>query len=586
MWTELIKRVGTTLPTIVAGGLMASTAVAQPSGVNCPQEFAIDFSLDIGSDTELSDPNMDGDELHDPGDVYFALGGPMVPAGFIGYDGYLDDAFIFGGTDPIPDPPMLAGGAVVPVGVMCPPDDCYRRHFDLDGHDRICTDLRQYIPNHPLEVPIPTFQSACIFPPEHLIISYDDDRGLGWPGGDVPVTAPSMTGVSSYGTTAGKDEVIALTLTPGPIPSPIAGIAPYLSERALHADLAPNPDATEKDDDDVDSLDVVAHIIDLPASPDGVPGGIDPCPYWYFTADHEAVSPASLDPGSIYLTTGAAVPTKVIDDVIHLGIPETTDVDAFEFTWLRTTQGSPALAILFSVDNDDPLTPGDESGGLSPRVIYASFMTGFSFPLTDPDDERIKDDIDAIAIWCSPFEPPPEPCTAPVVVSAVSRLTHGAAGDFDIDVFAGEVEHRVDAPKTLIIRFDQPVVVCDCTLDVNAPGSEVGTSHGTATASLAGDTLTIDITGVPTVASFTVRLSGFCCLPDHVAMTPYTFKFCVLTGDVTGDGVVNIVDLNTAKGDLFAAVTAANFRSDVTGDGIINIVDLNAIKRNLFSTCP
>jgi hypothetical protein len=70
----------------------------------------------------------------------------------------------------------------------------------------------------------------------------------------------------------------------------------------------------------------------------------------------------------------------VIDHAIHLGLPDGTDITGFEFVWLRRCNpGNPTscqdrLALLFSVNEDDFMTPANESGGLDPRMIYASFM--------------------------------------------------------------------------------------------------------------------------------------------------------------------------------------------------------------------
>jgi len=73
-----------------------------------------------------------------------------------------------------------------------------------------------------------------------------------------------------------------------------------------------------------------------------------------------------------------------------------------EFTELDMpgSPGMPMLALLYSVDEDDPLTPVDESGGLSPSTIYISWMTGFSMPFSDP----LPDDIDALTLWYEPLE--------------------------------------------------------------------------------------------------------------------------------------------------------------------------------------
>ena len=154
----------------------------------------------------------------------------------------------------------------------------------------------------------------------------------------------------------------------------------FASEVGMHQSLYPNPDQMMEDDDDIDSLDVVRSA--------------DHCPFWYFSPDHEAFY--GLDPGGIYEVT-AAGPVQVIDEA-HFGLSDDVDIDAFEFTWLEepSVPGGLALAVIFSVDEDDPLTPlVDESGGLPPNVLFGSYLTGWFFELSDP----LQDDIDAVTIW-------------------------------------------------------------------------------------------------------------------------------------------------------------------------------------------
>ncbi|MCK4340554.1 MAG: hypothetical protein KAY37_02375 [Phycisphaerae bacterium] len=352
-------------------------------------DYLFEFSLDIGSDHELSDPFADGDEAFDPGDVYWWQSAPVVPPG---RDGFKDDEFIFG-QDPWPDPPdpFVPPATRVPVGEGSIED--YGEYFDLDGHDQIDVSFHevQWIPqDHAVLDPIPQFPSECIHGAAYLMVSYDDDMAPGWPVNDVPVTAPSPAGVSSYGSTAGQDEIAGVTvgLVSGMVPPyPVAVRYPIADEITVHQSLALNPDGVEEEDDDVDSLDIVLSR--------------NHCPFWYFTADHEAF--LGLDPGGIYEVTPLG-PTQVIDEFIHLGISEDADIDAFEFTWLEdpTQPGQPVLALLFSVDEDDPLTlMVDESGGLDPRTIYASFLTGYSVAALEP----LPDDVDAMTLWREPLGP-------------------------------------------------------------------------------------------------------------------------------------------------------------------------------------
>jgi hypothetical protein len=359
--------------------------------------YLFEFSVDIGSDAELSDPNLNGNEAFDPGDVYLWRSGPVIPPG---RDGFKDDAGIFDGRDPFPDPPdpNVPPATRVPVGQGGPEN--YGDFFDLDGHDQIDIYLPEFVPpDGPLGQPIPQGPSQCIFPAGYLMISMDDDMAWGWPAGDVPVTAPSPAGLT-YGTTAGQDEIIGLIVA-GSGPNSYIVVVQYgvADEAMVHLSLAPNPDKDPREDDDLDSLDILYD--------QGV------CPFWYFSVDHEAN--LGGDPGDIYLATPGG-PVKVIDEAIHLGIPEEVDIDAFEFVWLQEQPGGASyLALLFSVDEDDPLTKEDESGGGQPGMIYGSFLTGFSFPLLR---QSLGDDVDAIANWHESLGPEldwgdaPEPAVA------------------------------------------------------------------------------------------------------------------------------------------------------------------------------
>jgi len=366
-------------------------ACEEPQG-----DYRFEFSIDIGSDTELSDPYADGDEGFDPGDVYWWQGPPVTPPQVPGgRDGFKDDQLIFG-FDILPDPPDPANPPATRVPVGQGGMDQYWEYFDLDGHDQLDVPLIEFgLHGQPLDMPVPMWDSLCIHWPEFLMVSFDDDMGPGWPAFDVPVTAPSPAGVLAYGTTQGRDEIIGVTLGPPPmLPSPIVSVYPIADEITVHMSLRPNPDTADgTDDDDVDSLDIV-------------PGQEPICQFWYFSPDHEAtgidpINGGPLDPGDIYLVMPGSGPMVVVDDVYNLGIPDETDVDAFEFTWFEEPGMGPVLAVLFSVDDDDPITPWDESGGLDPRMIYVSFLIGFSFEATE---EPLPDDIDALTIWRESLE--------------------------------------------------------------------------------------------------------------------------------------------------------------------------------------
>lgn len=351
----------------------------------------VEFSVDLASASELSDFGPDANDRFDPGDLYL-VGGPALPPG--GADGVRDDAVFFG-ADPFPDPIDPAPPATAaPACSGMPPALVVPAFFDLDGTDALEFSLVGLIPPAaPLPAPLPRFASTGVHEARALLLSFDDD-GPG-PYHTVfcePPTASFSPGDAIHGSAQVRDEVLGAVLVPGPLG---AGAATYsiASERDVHRSLAPNPPPNSlvlltPNDDDVDALDVN----------DGS------CPVWLFSVDHEAdmgLFLAGTDPGAIYEATGAG-PVKVIDEAIHLGLPEDTDLDAFELVFLPDPAGlgGEVLGLLFSVCDDDPTTLGDESGGLDPAMLYASGFTGASFPFLA---EPLEDDVDAIAAWPLPL---------------------------------------------------------------------------------------------------------------------------------------------------------------------------------------
>lgn len=346
------------------------------------------FSVDIGSDTEMSDPVMDMDEVFDPGDAYLFQGAYMpVP----GTDGIIDDISAFG-SDPFPD------GGVPGTGAMClsglPIEVVKLDYFDMDGLDLALCDLRQYPMGEGMP-PIEKFDDAFIHDPDSMYISFDDDDAFPYtdPSGSIPRFGFSPIGML-YGQQQNNDEILEVDLNlTYPLQAQVMSVMPKYDEISIHQNLTPDPDINSTNDpnehdDDVDALDAPANLED-PART-------------YFSADHEATSVdftgVPLNPGSIYLAD-AGMAFEVINAQIHIGLFPETDIDAFEFTWaIEPEYNYMSLAMIFSVDDDDPTTPADESGGLSPNELYITFMTGWWMPLTQGGFE---DDIDAITIFAS-----------------------------------------------------------------------------------------------------------------------------------------------------------------------------------------
>ena len=328
-----------------------------------PAATNIYYSIDIGSDLEFSDPNADGDEILDPGDIYgVTLGQPQ------NRELAKNDLLIF---SPV-DPPPSSTANKVPVGNIPYNPQLPAGFFDLDGEDQL--ELFFETLNGP--VPKVTVGNGLYLNPDLMVFSYDDDQAPGWYRNNVPVTVPPdrgpgrdelLHGIGWFGWGAGAD-------------------LPYASEADLG--LAPDPVMQKQDDDDVDALDLERHSV------------------WYWTSDHEATY--GTDPGDIYVTRVGPPATPgyslAIDNLV-LGVPNGTDVDGFEFcatddpailAWFGlSAANAPYLAVVFSVDEDDLDTAANESGGLSPDTLYISLLTGL---MPGPLALSKRDaDVDAIA---------------------------------------------------------------------------------------------------------------------------------------------------------------------------------------------
>jgi hypothetical protein len=150
-------------------------------------------------------------------------------------------------------------------------------------------------------------------------------------------------------------------------------------------------------------------------------------------------------------------------------------------------------------------------------------------------------------------------CTAgPVLTAAASRKTHGPAGDWDIDVGAGDIESRslqVGTPAastlTIVATFDIDVAL--------AGGSDVLTDNGTVTAvtPLASNVLQVDISGLgangtdtgPFNTQVNLSFPGVYCLDGDPVAHACASSMCmrVIVGNFNGDPRTNFLDFSLAK---------------------------------------
>lgn len=169
-----------------------------------------------------------------------------------------------------------------------------------------------------------------------------------------------------------------------------------------------------------------------------------------------------------------------------------------------------------------------------------------------------------------------------LLTGAVSRMTQGGAGTFDISLpLSGEagVECRSSGGNyTLVFTFDNNLLSGNASVT-----SGTGSVSGSPTVS--GNTLTVNLTGVTDVQKITVTLQNVTdTMAQTLANTPVSMN--MLSGDTSGNKTVNASDIAQTKGEVGVPVTAANFREDANGDGAVTASDVALVKSHNGATLP
>jgi hypothetical protein len=167
--------------------------------------------------------------------------------------------------------------------------------------------------------------------------------------------------------------------------------------------------------------------------------------------------------------------------------------------------------------------------------------------------------------------------------SAVSRKTHGGAGDFDVDLpltgGPGIECRNTSGTETLVFTFSNDVV---------SGNASVTSGTGTAgTPTFSANTMTVPLTGVTDVQRLTVTLTGVTDTSAHVlADTPVTMG--VLIGDAAGigNGSVGAADVGFVKSKSGQTADATNFRADVAVSGAIGAGDIGLTKSKSGNVLP
>lgn len=211
-------------------------------------------------------------------------------------------------------------------------------------------------------------------------------------------------------------------------------------------------------------------------------------------------------------------------------------------------------------------TPCTENCTAQNQVNGRAVVVGFPFPV--PNEVRLQPRFNALA----PLQ----------LSTAVSRKAHGASGSFDINLpLTGEpgVEARsTGGNHTLVFTFNNNVTSGSASITS-------GAASLSGSPAFAGNTITLNLTGVTDAQKITVTLSNV--RDSFGQVLPNTVvSMNVLAGDTNGNKTINASDIGQLKGLVGAPVTPANFRADVTSNGSINAADVALVKSHSGTSVP
>jgi hypothetical protein len=163
------------------------------------------------------------------------------------------------------------------------------------------------------------------------------------------------------------------------------------------------------------------------------------------------------------------------------------------------------------------------------------------------------------------------------LLSAASRLTHGAAGTFDIAMpltGTSGVEDRSAAGSFLaVFTFDAPVT--------SANAAVVGGTATAGTPTFSGNEMRVPLTSVADIQIVTIEISN---VNGGGGTADVNFGF--LIGDVNANRTVDRPDLTQIQTDRNQIVNGSNFRDDINLSGVVDRPDQSAVQANRGHSIP
>jgi PKD repeat protein len=242
----------------------------------------------------------------------------------------------------------------------------------------------------------------------------------------------------------------------------------------------------------------------------------------------------------------------------------------------------------FTLDFGDGSAPATQDGA-HPMFSHTYTKPG-AYParLTVGDTAGLTSDNPAQVIITVTSAAPPQ------LNTVVSRMTHGGAGTFDVNLpLTGTrgVECRNNSSTgagnyTMVFTFTNNLTSVDSATVTTGAGTVSSTVLGpNAGLNLTANQFEVNLTGVTNAQYIVVSLVN---AKDSTGAIGNVIgpQMGVLIGDTNHDGFVNSADISQTKAQSGASVTINNSREDLNTDGFLNSGDISLVKSKSGTALP
>ncbi len=163
------------------------------------------------------------------------------------------------------------------------------------------------------------------------------------------------------------------------------------------------------------------------------------------------------------------------------------------------------------------------------------------------------------------------------LISAASRLTHGTAGTFDVNMpltGTSGVECRSATTYNAVFTFDTPVT--------SGEGTVIGGTATVGAITFSGNSMMAQLTGVTSAEIVTLHTQNINGDGQPHGDVPFGF----LTADVNANRIVDRPDQQQIQANRGQPATASNFRDDINLSGIVDRPDLQSVQTNRGHSIP